>query len=256
MKISQLFAVLAASVVILTGCGQTTKVIAHRGYWRAEGSAQNSIAALSKAAEIGVYGCEFDVQMTCDRKLVVYHDDVLNGLRIADTPFAELKDFKLPNGERLPTLKAYLEAALKYPDLKLVLEIKTHPSKEHERAVVDRVLQMVHALNLHKRVDYISFSLDVCQELAAREPQASVAYLRGDQSPSELKKMGINGLDYFYDVLLIHHPDWIDQARESQVTVNAWTVNQADIYQKLVEKKVDFITTDYPVEMKAFLDVQ
>jgi glycerophosphoryl diester phosphodiesterase len=33
-----------------------TKVIAHRGFWNTEGSAQNSIAALTKANEIKVYG--------------------------------------------------------------------------------------------------------------------------------------------------------------------------------------------------------
>ena len=41
-----------------------TQVIAHRGYWKAEGSAQNSLASLRKAAEAKVYGAEFDVQMT------------------------------------------------------------------------------------------------------------------------------------------------------------------------------------------------
>ena len=40
-----------------------TQVIAHRGYWKAEGSAQNSLASLRKAAEAKVYGSEFDVQI-------------------------------------------------------------------------------------------------------------------------------------------------------------------------------------------------
>ncbi len=254
MKTYQLFAVFAVCAVVLTGCGHTTKVVAHRGYWRAEGSAQNSIASLAKAAEIGVYGSEFDVQMTKDHELVVYHDDDINGRRISDMPFAELKDFKLPNGERLPTLKDYLEEALKHPDLQLVLEIKTHPSMEHEMEVVNRVLQMIHAANLQKRVDYISFSLPICKELAAREPKASVAYLKEALSPAELKKIGINGLDYHHDVLRIHHPEWIEEARKCNVTVNAWTVNEEPVYRELVEKEVDFITTDYPVDVQAFID--
>lgn len=37
------------------------RIIAHRGYWQTEGSAQNSIRALELADEIRVYGSEFDV---------------------------------------------------------------------------------------------------------------------------------------------------------------------------------------------------
>lgn len=59
-----------------------TQVIAHRGFWKTEGSAQNSITGLQKAAEAGVYGSEFDVQLTADGVVVVNHDDVVEGLVI------------------------------------------------------------------------------------------------------------------------------------------------------------------------------
>ena len=58
-----------------------TKVIAHRGFWKTEGSAQNSITALKKAAEINVYGSEFDVLITSDGIPVVNHDDTIEGDR-------------------------------------------------------------------------------------------------------------------------------------------------------------------------------
>ena len=37
------------------------EVIAHRGYWKTDGSAQNSIAALVKADEIRVYGSNVEI---------------------------------------------------------------------------------------------------------------------------------------------------------------------------------------------------
>ena len=61
---------------------QMTCVVAHRGYWDAEGSAQNSIRALVKADSIDCYGSEFDVWMTADGKLVVNHDASFKGLTI------------------------------------------------------------------------------------------------------------------------------------------------------------------------------
>lgn len=48
--------------LLLTGVAvakDQTKVIAHRGYWKCEGSAQNSILSLERASEIGAYYDEF-----------------------------------------------------------------------------------------------------------------------------------------------------------------------------------------------------
>ena len=49
------------------------KVIAHRGYWKTEGSAQNSIRSLELANQIKVYGSEFDVHLTADDVPVIHH---------------------------------------------------------------------------------------------------------------------------------------------------------------------------------------
>ena len=56
-----------------------TRVIAHRGYWQTEGSAQNSIRSLERADEIGVYGAEFDVHYTADNVLVYPDYSVVKG---------------------------------------------------------------------------------------------------------------------------------------------------------------------------------
>ena len=131
MKLSKLMMAFAMCAVTLTGTAQT-KVIAHRGYWKCEGSAQNSIASLTKAAEAKVYGSEFDVQLTKDKEIVVNHDDSIQGICIFDTPFAELKDLKLSNGEKLSTLDDYLVAGKKLTGTQLILEIKPHRTEEAE----------------------------------------------------------------------------------------------------------------------------
>ena len=142
MKLSKLMMACAMCAVTLTGTAQT-KVIAHRGYWKCEGSAQNSIASLTKAAEAKVYGSEFDVQLTKDKEIVVNHDDSIQGICIFDTPFAELKDLKLSNGEKLSTLDDYLVAGKKLTGTQLILEIKPHRTEEAEneavRIIVDKV---------------------------------------------------------------------------------------------------------------------
>ena len=84
-----------------TALSAQTQVIAHRGYWDCDGSAQNSIAALVKAAEAGAYGSEFDVSITADGVPVVNHDDDIRGHVIETSVYASIKDLKLPNGETL-----------------------------------------------------------------------------------------------------------------------------------------------------------
>ena len=83
-------------------CGSSafsqTKVIAHRGYWDCEGSAQNSITALNKAHEVGAYGSEFDVSITADGIPVVNHEDSIQGICIETSLNEDIKDQKKKNG--------------------------------------------------------------------------------------------------------------------------------------------------------------
>ena len=140
-----------------------TKVIAHRGYWNTDGSAQNSLTALRRAAEIGCWGSEFDVWLTSDGELVVFHDRKLGGeydRPITEMTAEEVRAHRLPNGERVPTLAEYLAEALKHPNLHLVFELKPHPTPSQEREAVAKGVQMVEEMGLADRTDYISFSLE------------------------------------------------------------------------------------------------
>ena len=131
-----------------------TQVIAHRGYWKAEGSAQNSLASLRKAAEAKVYGSEFDVQMTADGIVVVNHDNTIGSTTISRATYEQIKESKLKNGETLPTLQAYLEEGRKLKDLQLILEIKKNKNKEHEDQAVKTIVKMVKDMGMEKQTEY------------------------------------------------------------------------------------------------------
>lgn len=231
---------------VLAGYGQT-RVIAHRGYWKDAAGAQNSLASLREAARAGVYGSEFDVQLTKDSVAVVNHDDDIAGQVISETAYPQLQELRLKNGEVLPTLDAYLAAGKEQPGVQLILEIKPHKTEQEENTLVRLVTERVKALQMEQQVEYISFSLNVCRQLAARTPSSSISYLRSDLAPEELKAMGINGIDCHYKALL-QKPEWIAEAHRLGMTVNAWTVNEQEIVRQLKEQKVDFVTTDCPVE--------
>ena len=241
-----------ALVACFIGIQAQTQVIAHRGFWKTEGSAQNSIMALEKAAEAQLYASEFDVLMTADGKVVVNHDSSIEGMVIAETPYKKLKNIRIKNGEKLPTLKNYLKKGKKL-DIQLILEAKPLPTKEMEDEAIAKMVKMVKKMGLEKQVEYISFSLNMCEQLAKLTPESEIAYLEGNIAPSELKKKGINGIDYHLNVILNKHPEWVEEAHRLGMKVNVWTVNNESDMKKLIDMKVDYITTDQPLELKNLL---
>lgn len=223
-----------------------TQVIAHRGFWKTDGSAQNSIAALMKADSIGCYGSEFDVWLTKDDQLVVNHDAVFKSKPMETTDGKELMQLTLANGEKMPSLKQYLKAGKKV-NTRLILELKSLNSKERETKAVEKVVAMIKKMGLEERVEYIAFSLHATKEFIRLAPAGTpVFYLNGELSPKELKEIGCAGADYQLGVFK-KHPEWIEELHALGMKVNVWTVNKPEDMQWLIDRKVDFITTNEPV---------
>ncbi|MGL4293017.1 MAG: SGNH/GDSL hydrolase family protein [Bacteroidales bacterium] len=230
-----------------------TKVIAHRGYWDCEGSAQNSITALEKAAQAGVWGSEFDVQITGDTVVIVNHDNTIEGMNIGETPFKKLRKIKLKNGEKLPTLEAYLKTGKKYPDLMLVLEIKPHATQVQEKAAVREVVRQVREMGMEDQVVYISFSKYICEEVHATLPKAQVAILTDKVTPQQAKAAGFTGVDYHHNVY-VKNPEYMGYCEEVGLSTNVWTVNKPEMIQQFIDLQVDYLTTDNPVVAKELVE--
>lgn len=230
-----------------------TKVVAHRGYWKTAGSAQNSIASFNKADSIGAYGSEFDVWLTRDDSLVVNHDRVFKGVNFAEAPAAEIASIRLDNGESVPTLAEYLSNAGRHEGPRLVLEVKTYGNDSLRQTLAcEKITEMVDASGLRDRVDYIAFSLFACKELHRLSPDRAVYYLNGDLSPKEVKELGFRGIDYSYKALS-KHPEWIDEAKSLGLEVNVWTVDSPEVMQELLDKQVDYITTNEPETLQRLI---
>lgn len=243
-NILSVFALMLASYANIQA--QQTKVIAHRGFWKTSGSAQNSITALVKADSIHCYGSEFDVWITTDGQLVVNHDETFKGVTIQDATAAVCTAVRLNNGEQLPTLEQYLSRGQQLTT-RLILELKPHRTPEQETKAIEGIVRMIKDFNLENRVEYISFSKHATKEFIRLAPKGTpVYYLSGDATPQELKSWGCAGPDYHFSVFQ-KNPEWIEQCHKLGMKVNAWTVNDAKNMQWLIEHKVDFITTNEPI---------
>lgn len=228
-----------------------TKIIAHRGYWQTSpATTENSLASLRNAQNIKVYGSEFDVRMTKDGRLVVNHDEHHGQMTIAETRYSALKKVRLSNGEKFPTLKSYLRQGIKNPDVKLIVELKPAKTKAIEDEIVVKTLKLIRKLHAEGQCEFISFSKNICLEIKKQQPQATVQYLNGDLSPKEIKDLNLDGIDYHYKIFLEKHPEWLQEAQSLGLITNAWTVNDAEIFNTLKAQGIGFVTTNIPEQLQ------
>lgn len=236
-------------IATLASCSTSrhSQIIAHRGYWNTTGSHENTLSSLDNAASLRVYGSECDVRETADGVLILFHNAKLNdGRTISDLKYSELADYRLPNGEKIPTFDETLEKMKDAPrKFKLIIEVK--------EADVEKIVAAVERYGLQKRVEYIAFGRNHCLDLIAMNKGLKVSYLAGNEksawTPKELKEKGFYGLDYSAS-LLNAHPEWIEEAHKLGLDVNVWTVNKEAEIDKFFDRGVDKVTTDIPAVYK------
>lgn len=221
-------------------------VVAHRGAWKKKKLPENSIASLKEAIKLGCTGSEFDVHLTADDSLVVNHDPHYAGLTIEKSTYAQLSATKLSNGELLPTVYNYLQAGMQQTKTRLVLEIKPSTvSKERGQYLAEKVVTLVKQLKAEPWIMYISFDYDILKKVLQLQPGAETAYLNGDKTPEQLAADKISGADYHLAVFK-KNSNWIAGAQKLNLSLNAWTVNNAEDMQWFINNKFDYITTNEP----------
>lgn len=240
--------------------GGKTAIVAHRGFWKCEaaGFSENSIASLKAAQDNGLWGSECDVQLTKDGVVIVNHNSDIDGLKIRDYNWDELKGHLLPNGERRPTLDEYLTQTAKCKTTKLIIELKKQKSVEREDMLVDKTIAAMKAHKLYnpQRIIFISFSRHMCDRIAAEHPAFVNQFLTSDlvknMSPAQFADAGINGIDYLYGLFQLHN-GWVKEAHDRGMSVNAWTVDKESDINDMIGLGVDQITTNEPLLVRQLL---
>lgn len=228
--------------LILSVYATRPAVVAHRGYHRADGSAENSIRALVKADSINAEYCEFDVWISADDELFVNHNADINGVVIETSKAKAIAPNRLKNGEPIPTLDAFLDTAATL-NIGLVLEVKPHKDQTRENVAVPKIIEMVKSKGLNDRTTYITFSANACR-LLAEQSGRPVYYLTGS-SPETVAELGATGPD-FHISHFRKNPDWIKTFHAMGMPVNIWTVDKPEDILYGIAEGVDFITTNEP----------
>ncbi|WP_217207589.1 glycerophosphodiester phosphodiesterase family protein [Streptomyces sp. AC550_RSS872] len=245
-------------------------VIAHRG--ASAYAPENTLAAVDKAAELGIGWVENDVQRTKDGELVVLHDDNLKRTTDVEEVFPgrapwKVKDFTADEiarldagswfspayaGARVPTLEQFMDR-LELHHQKLLLEIKNpdlYPGIEGQTLKALANEGWLDADHLAGRLIVQSFSADSVRTVHELKPSVKTGFL-GTPPTSDLA-------DYadFADQINPSHSsissDYVATVHEFDgphgrpMEVFTWTVNDADTARLVAGYGVDGIITNNP----------
>ena len=221
--------------------------ISHRGAHQTH--PENSLSAFERAIELGADGIELDVHATSDGIVVVHHDPVVHARHqqrpshqaIAELSAADLEQFPLADGTRIPTLSETLDAigrrATVYVEIKApnIEALVTRCIRESETTCA------VHSFD-HRIVKIVKSTFPAIRtgvlEVSRRiDPVASLAAASAD--------------DLWQEVDTIDE-DIVAKAHSVGARVVAWTANDAAQWEALYALGVDAICTDRIAELAAY----
>jgi len=153
------------------------KVFAHRGF--SGKYPENTRLAFDQAHELGVDGFELDIQLTRDKKIVVFHDRTLERTtdgkgRLADHTQLELKQYDVGQGEQIPTLAELLKAYYLGPQL--MIELKYHTVRNYQ-PLVDALVKLLKRFKLKYPPIICSFNWPALVYLRSKNRSINIAVL-------------------------------------------------------------------------------
>lgn len=231
---------------------ENTVLIAHRGY-RAV-APENTLPAFEMAGENDFWGAECDIYRTADGVWVVQHD--FNTYRMMDcikniesSTYEELLEHNTDNGNNIEeypnlkicTLEEYLECCEKY-SMTAVIELKGKNNTEH----YDEIIASIEKYDVD--VLFISFKEENLRKL--REitdlPLMYLTYVVDDEAIAIAKEIGNCGIDFDGNKEENYENDaqFIKKAQDEGLELGAWTIDDKETAQKLLNLGVNYITTD------------
>jgi glycerophosphoryl diester phosphodiesterase len=215
-------------------------IAAHRGASKAE--TENTVAAFTRAVEMGADMVELDVRLTADEVMVVHHDPVIEGLG----PISNLTAGKLP--PHVPTLAAALDACAA---LQVNIEIKSDPSEPGYDPTHKLTNLVMAALKSDvRRTGYIISSFDraVVDLVRSIDPTIATGFLYSFSArPGRLIESCVNS---GYQAIHPHHVPLTKRtvaiANEAGLAVNTWTVDDPDRMKILAKWGVSTVITNVP----------
>lgn len=220
-------------------------IIGHRG---AKGHvAENTMASIDKALELGVNGVEIDVFLIRTGEVVVFHDDELDRLtdgtgKIADRSWEELSALRVNGKYPIPTLEEVLERI----DGRVLLNIEL--KGEGTAVPVFEILERYLGTSGWQRKDLLisSFRWNELEVYRGMDKEMPLGVLTEERIiPAIAKAKELSALAVNADHHLLTEQT-VRDIRDAGLQVWCWTVNRQADLERMLGLEVDAIITDYP----------
>jgi glycerophosphoryl diester phosphodiesterase len=209
---------------------------------------ENTVAAFRRALGAGLDGLETDVQRTRDGRLVLVHDEHVDGAAVTALTFDALRQ----RSADLATLDECFDVVRAYPGTWLNVELKTW--RWFEPALAAAVARAIRASGLADRTLVSSFNPIALAMLRLHAPELRVGYLwSSDASTPRLLRTPWPAGWLHVDALHPHHTlvteALLARSRRRGLALNTWTVNAAADVVRLRDMGVSGIMADDPNEL-------
>lgn len=185
--------------------------IAHRGNGK-HNYKENTKEAILKVLNEDVVGVEFDVRLTKDQKLIIYHDPILNGKIIRLSTFKELKklDNKISN----------LDEILRQIKNNKIILIEIKSEVDDCFLISEIIYKTINKYNLN--IYFCSFNKKIVDNLSKKYKNIGLIigyYIN--------QKYLIN--DYKFNIIHYKYENQIDKSKETFI----WTINDKKRLEKI-----------------------
>jgi glycerophosphoryl diester phosphodiesterase len=220
------------------------RVIAHRG---ASGVArENSLAAFRKAVELGSDGVELDIHATSDGALLVHHDPHVQGIGIiGELPLASFNEYKLSNGEPIPTLAQALEL-LDRQDVWVEVKTMQHQWDGNLFTCLDGAPKGA-CCGVH------SFDHRIVARLGEQRPALRRGLLLSSYLMDNRQILHAVGADTLWMEASLIDEALVTELHEDGRDLIAWTANEEREIRRLIALGVDGICGNYPDLIRSLL---
>lgn len=209
--------------------------------------AENTIASIEKALELGVDAIEIDVHKCASGELVVFHDFTLDRMtngsgEVAKRSLKQLKELKVNDQYEIPTL----EEVLKTIDKKCILNIEL---KGRDTALATCKIVEDFIKTKHWNLEYFLISSFQHQELEdvyrfSKQLRLGVLTKANMLEAIEFANI-INAFAIHPNVALVTK-DNVSLAQNKGYKVLTWTVNDQPTIERMKTYGVDGIISDNP----------
>lgn len=230
-----------------------TSLLGHRGA-RGE-QLENTLLGFEHAQRLhtrGLTGIEFDVQLSADGHLMVFHDDDLKRMcgqqaRLSQLTGTEIERY-IQSGH--PIIRLASMAPLLSDFTTIELEIKTHNRTNYALLLSALVRDLIDTPLARLPIVLTSFDVELHGWLQRYQALRHIPRGLLIETPGTLAtaiptalRLGCIQLGVHYPLL---NPTIIAQSHRYGLPVSAWTVNDRDSIQQLVQWQTDVIITDFP----------